>query len=71
MRLEKKQAAEKEKKGKRGKKRTVNEAFADGTDIKSQDLGDEMTLISDLTETPSFLSGLVEGKLTTPTPPLS
>lgn len=50
---------------------TVNEAFADGMDVKPQDLEDGMTLISDLTETPSFLSRLLEGKLTTPAPPPS
>ena len=60
VRREKKQAAEKDKKGKRGKKRTVDEAFADEAgDTKPQDPeAGEMTLVSDLAEAPAFLIGL-------------
>ena len=64
VRQEKKETAEKEKKGKRGKKWTVEEVFADETDTKPQDMEGRsaMTLISDLTEVPPFLSGLAEGE---------
>ncbi|KAF9644917.1 hypothetical protein BDM02DRAFT_3157045 [Thelephora ganbajun] len=70
VRQAKKEAAEKEKKGKRGKKRTVEEAFADEADMKPKDLEDRMTLISNLTKVPPFLSELVEGQATSSTPPV-
>jgi len=68
VRQAKKEAAEKEKKGKRGKKRTVDEVFADEIDTKPQDPEDKMVLISDLGEAPLFLSGPVEDKSTIRTP---
>lgn len=63
VRREKKEAAEKAKQekaeNKRGKKRSANEAFMGEDDEKTQQLEDGMTLISDLTEAPTFLVGLV------------
>jgi len=41
--------------GKRGKKRSADEAFVDEEDTKLQKPEDEMTLISDLVEAPTFL----------------
>jgi len=68
VRQAKKEAAEKEKKGKHRKKRMVDEAFADEMDTKPQDPEDKMVLISDLGGAPLFLSRPVEDKSTTRTP---
>jgi hypothetical protein len=43
-------------KGKRGKKRSINEAFVD-EESKPEGPEDEMNLVSNLTETPTFLAG--------------
>ena len=69
VRQEKKREAERVKheksKGKRGKKRSANEAFTGEGDTKAQKLENGMTLISDLAEAPAFRAGFVGGGTST------
>ena len=72
-RQEKKQVAEKARQekaeAKRGKKRSADEAFTDEGNTMLQQLedGTDFTLVSNLTEVPPFLAGLV-GDKPAPTP---
>lgn len=66
-RQEKKHAAEKEKKkvaeekkGKHGKKCTVGQAFTDEAASKPEVIEEEMFLLSDLAEVPTFISRVVD-----------